>query len=51
MMTVGQLETFALSATRPGDHVVLDLTDVSFLDCSGLRALLRVHHRYAGVAA
>ena len=52
-MTAGRLETFALGACRPGDHVVLDLTDVSFLDCSGLRTLLRVHHqvrRWGGVS-
>jgi anti-sigma B factor antagonist len=53
LMTAGQLEAFALGACRPGDQVVLDLADVSFLDCSGLRALLRVHHqvrRWGGVS-
>jgi anti-sigma B factor antagonist len=51
-MTAGQLEAFALGVCRPGDQIVLDLADVSFLDCSGLRALLRVHHqvrRWGGV--
>jgi anti-anti-sigma factor len=53
LMTAGELEGFVLGACRPGDHVVLDLADVSFLDCSGLRALLRVHHqvrRWGGVS-
>ena len=53
LVTAGELEDFALGACRPGDQVVLDLADVSFLDCSGLRALLRVHHqvhRWGGVS-
>jgi anti-anti-sigma factor len=44
LVTAGELESFVRWAHRPGDQVVLDLTGVGFLDCSGLRALLRVHH-------
>jgi anti-sigma B factor antagonist len=44
LVTADELESFVRWAHRPGDQVVLDLTGVGFLDCSGLRALLRVHH-------
>lgn len=43
LVTAGELEDFVCRARRPGDQVVLDLAGVGFLDCSGLRALLRVH--------
>ena len=53
LVTAGQLEDFVLGACRPGDQLVVDLADVGFLDCSGLGALLRVHHqlrRWGGVS-
>ena len=43
LVTAGELVNFVRRVRRPGDQVVLDLSDVGFLDCSGLRALLRVH--------
>src|SRR4051794_8899858 len=42
LVSAGELETFVRRAHRPGDQVVVDLTKVGFMDCSGLRALLRV---------
>ncbi|GAA3123572.1 STAS domain-containing protein [Nonomuraea salmonea] len=37
-----QLDAFTRTRRRPGDHVVLDLSEVPFLDHSGLRVLLNV---------
>lgn len=53
LVTAGELEDFVRRTRRPGDELVLDLSDVGFLDCSGLRALLRTHHevsRQGGVS-
>jgi anti-anti-sigma factor len=35
------LARYVADVRRPGDHVVFDLTELAFLDCSGLRVLLR----------
>jgi anti-sigma B factor antagonist len=43
VMTADALEEHSLDACRPGDHVIFDLTETNFMDCSGVRALLRVH--------
>lgn len=44
LVTAGELEAFTRRARPSGDHLVLDLSGVGFLDCSGLRALLHVRH-------
>jgi anti-sigma B factor antagonist len=44
MMTAPRLEAFVRQVRRPGDQVVFDLADMTFMDCSGLRGLLRVLH-------
>lgn len=41
----GQLACYVKRVRRPGDHVVFDLTEVSFLDCSGLRVLISSHRQ------
>lgn len=43
VMTADALEEQALDACGPGDHVIFDLTETTFMDCSGVRALLRVY--------
>jgi anti-anti-sigma factor len=43
IMTAPPLEAFVRQVRRPGDQVVFDLTDMTFMDCSGLRVLMRVH--------
>ncbi|MGW0802565.1 STAS domain-containing protein [Nonomuraea sp. NPDC002799] len=45
--TSGRLARYVNRVRRPGDHVVLDLTEVSFLDCAGLRALMSIARRAA----
>src|SRR3954469_10603624 len=43
---VGEVEgELAKTWDVPTDHVVLDLSNVSFLDSAGLKALLRAKHR------
>jgi anti-sigma B factor antagonist len=44
MMTAPRLEAFVRQVRRPGDQVVFDLADMTFMDCSGLRGLLHVLH-------
>jgi anti-sigma B factor antagonist len=34
------------AADPPPAHLVLDLSEVEFMDSSGLRALLRIHNRH-----
>ena len=36
----------ALATDPPPAHLVLDLSEVEFMDSSGLRALLRIHNRH-----
>lgn len=43
LMTADALEEQSLDACGPGDHVIFDLSETTFMDCSGVRALLRVH--------
>lgn len=43
VMTADALHEHARDVCAPGDHVIFDLTETSFMDCSGVRALLRVH--------
>ncbi|MGN9844620.1 STAS domain-containing protein [Nonomuraea sp. H19] len=43
----GRLARYVNRVRRPGDHVVFDLTEVSFLDCSGLRVLISSARRAA----
>jgi anti-sigma B factor antagonist len=38
--TSGRLADYIHRIRRPGDHMVFDLTELSFLDCSGLRVLM-----------
>lgn len=45
LATASELDDFMCRTRRPGDHLVVDLADVTFIDCSGLRPLLRAHHR------
>ncbi|SNT55778.1 anti-sigma B factor antagonist [Streptosporangium subroseum] len=40
LATSGQLADYIDRIRRPGDHMVFDLTELSFLDCSGLRVLM-----------
>jgi anti-sigma B factor antagonist len=44
VVTAGPLEAFVRETYRPGDQVVFDLTDMTFMDASGVRVLLRAHH-------
>ncbi|MFI6743975.1 STAS domain-containing protein [Nonomuraea sp. NPDC050451] len=43
LATAGQAEEFIRLSRRPGDEVVLDLTGIPFMDCSGLTMLWRLH--------
>lgn len=43
LVTADALREHCQDAFAPGDQVILDLTDTTFMDCSGIRALLRVH--------
>jgi anti-sigma B factor antagonist len=45
MNTVPELEERVVAVTRPDLPFVLDLTGVTFLDSSGLSALVRCHER------
>lgn len=45
MSTVPELEVQLVTATRADVPLVLDLTGVTFLDSSGLGALVRCHER------
>lgn len=43
-ITSGQLDGFIRQVRRrPEEHVVLDLTELSFMDSSGLRVMLTTH--------
>ncbi|MGP4101431.1 STAS domain-containing protein [Nonomuraea sp. KM90] len=39
----GELTAYLKQARRPGDHVVADLAELSFMDSSGLHILLDCH--------
>ncbi|MEV4179610.1 STAS domain-containing protein [Nonomuraea sp. NPDC049709] len=39
----GELASYLKQARRPGDHVVVDLAELSFMDSSGLHLLLDCH--------
>jgi anti-sigma B factor antagonist len=41
LMTADTLQERSREVCRPGDQVVFDLTETTFMDCSGVRALLR----------
>jgi anti-sigma B factor antagonist len=44
--TASQLSDAALDVVREGcPHLVVDLTDVTFMDSTGLKVLLAIHHR------
>jgi anti-sigma B factor antagonist len=43
VLTAEALQERSRDVCDPGDHVVFDLTETTFMDCSGVRALLRVH--------
>lgn len=56
----GELDTYTVPDVRaaftrlvvtPGTQVVVDLRDVSFIDSSGLGALIGLHHRLAAAGA
>ncbi|MGI5290070.1 STAS domain-containing protein [Nonomuraea polychroma] len=47
LTTSGQLAHYINRVRRPGDHVVFDLSELSFLDCSGLRVLISSARRAA----
>lgn len=38
-----QFETYIMDNCHPGDHVLLDLGAMPFMDCAGLMVLLRLH--------
>lgn len=42
LVTADALREHCEDACAPGDEVILDLTETTFMDCSGIRALLRV---------
>jgi anti-sigma B factor antagonist len=44
LATSEQLEEYCRHVCRPGDDVIFDLARLRFLDCSGLRVLIRTHH-------
>lgn len=43
LVTADALQERSWDVCSPGDHVIFDLTETTFMDCSGIRALLRVH--------
>lgn len=43
MMTAPRFEAYVRRVRRPGDQVVMDMSETSFMDCGGLRGLVRVH--------
>ncbi|MFB9831081.1 STAS domain-containing protein [Actinoallomurus acaciae] len=45
LLTAGLLEERLQQLRRRGDEFVLDLAGTSFIDCSGVGALMRTHHR------
>lgn len=45
LLTAGPFNEHLLRLWRPGDELILDLAQTSFVDCSGLRALIRAHER------
>lgn len=44
LSTAGRLEDFFRQVYRPGDQMIFDLTETGFIDCSGIRVLVRAHH-------
>jgi anti-sigma B factor antagonist len=42
--TASSLEDRGRRVYRSGDQLVFDLTETTFIDCGGLRALIRAHH-------
>ncbi|GGT43198.1 STAS domain-containing protein [Nonomuraea spiralis] len=51
LATSGRLADYIDRVRRPGDQVVFDLTELSFLDCSGLRVLIASARRAAADGA
>ncbi|MER7070994.1 STAS domain-containing protein [Terrabacter sp. NPDC000476] len=56
----GEIDTYTVPEVRhafedlevpPGGHVVVDLQDVTFLDSSGLGAIIGLYHRAVAVGA
>lgn len=43
-LTADRLGAFVRRSRRPGDHVVLDLAGMTFMDSTGLHVLLDAHH-------
>ncbi len=46
-LTAGLLDAETIEGCRPGVELVLDLTEVTFLDMMGVAALRRTHYRAA----
>lgn len=44
LLTAGRLEDFFRRVYRPGDQMIFDLAGTGFIDCSGIRALIRAYH-------
>jgi anti-sigma B factor antagonist len=53
LITAETLQARSQEMCKPGDQVIFDLTETTFMDCSGARALLRTHqylHQRGGSA-
>jgi anti-anti-sigma factor len=44
LQTTALIEESLQRLWRPGDELIVNLAKTTFIDCSGLRALIRAHH-------